>query len=79
MEKKEFNEKKYEHLTDEELLKVCGGDGELSEVMIMARKAVCENAGTIADCANLGFCTWQVSSSCLDRNSGGKCTYKIVE
>ena len=72
MEKKEFDAKKLELLSEEELLNVCGGDGEFSEMMNMARKAACENAKTPADCNSLGFCTWiEKSSSFLS-----KCIYK---
>ena len=58
MEKKEFDAKKLELLSEEELLNVCGGDGELSEDMIMARNAACWNARTKPACNSLGFCTW---------------------
>ncbi len=72
MEKKEFDAKKLELLSEEELLNVCGGDGEFSEMMNMARKAACENAKTKVDCASLGFCTWiEKSSSFISR-----CIYK---
>ena len=76
MEKKEFDAKKLELLSEEELLNVCGGDGELSEMMNMARKAACENAKTKTDCASLGFCTWIISSLNYNVYGRDRCIYK---
>lgn len=75
MEKKEFDAKKLELLSEEELLNVCGGDGEFSEKMDWARIDACANAKTKTGCAKLGFCTWIISSAAL-YDGRDRCVYK---
>ena len=60
MENKEFEGKKLELLSEEELLKVCGGASELPEAMKEALNKICVGA-TVSEelCKTYEFCTWQ--------------------
>ena len=59
MENLDLNAKKAELLSDEELLKVTGGNGINPEVMNNAKKAMCNSAKNEADCNQWDFCTWK--------------------
>ena len=54
----DFDAKKLEVLTDEDLLNVSGGNGELPDAMVMARKDACRKSGSEAECERYDFCYW---------------------
>jgi hypothetical protein len=54
----DFDAKKLEVLTDEELLNVSGGNGELPHAMVLARKDMCKNSYSKAECEQYDFCYW---------------------
>ena len=60
--KKEINEKKYELLSDEELLEVCGGDSVGVDVMAEVKNLLCKRATSKEECKQYDFCSWHHGS-----------------
>ena len=73
MENMEFEGKKLELLSEEELLKICGGNEINPEIMINAKKAMCKSATDIKECDKWDFCVWKVSPT---THYIGTCHYK---
>ena len=75
MENLDHNAKKVELLSDEELLKVSGGNGINPEVMNNAKKAMCNSAKSKKDCEKMDFCIWKVIPTSWKENNE-TCQYK---
>ena len=75
MENLDLNAKKVELLSDEELLKVSGGNGINPEVMNNAKKAMCNSAKSKIDCEKMDFCIWKVIPASWSSNDE-TCQYK---
>ena len=75
MDKKEFEGKKLELLTDEELKEVTGGSDPFAETLKVMNKAKCDSAKKRKDCEKMDFCIWKVGSSFRDEMDG-LCYYK---
>ncbi len=63
MEKKEFDEKKYELLTDEELKEVAGGASGSSQ------SEECNRHKKPEDCIKIKYCKWHIAK-CVSMYSG---------
>lgn len=73
MENLDLNAKKAEVLSDEELMKVCGGEDPIAQAMLDARKAMCTKASDAKECQKMDFCVWKVDSTTYHQ---GTCQYK---
>ena len=71
MENLDLNAKKLELLSDEELLKVTGGGGELSPTVIEACSHLCKTTTSEERCNQYPFCTWDSAPW-----GDGKCQYR---
>ena len=73
MENLDLNAKKAEVLSDEELMKVCGGEDPMAQAMLDAKKAMCTKVTDEKECRQMDFCTWKVFSNTYRQ---GTCHYK---
>jgi hypothetical protein len=55
-------EKKYELLSDEELLEVCGGNGVDNQVQNEIKNLLCKRATSEEECNQYDFCSWLVGT-----------------
>lgn len=72
MEQK-FEDKKLEHLSDEELKEVTGGGDPFAEALAGMRKIECEGITKKKACESLSYCFWKLTT---DTYTSAKCVYR---
>ena len=73
MEKKKFEDKKLEHLSDEELKEVTGGGDPFAEALAAMRKNECQGITKKKACESLSYCLWKLTT---DTYTSAKCVYR---